>query len=334
MEDTNIDPQLLDNAEQTTEETTEVITETSEQTAEVAPATEEEDTTIESFYTAATGQAGLELSEDELAEIELGDNISTMTQITAKLVEKAREEGRNQVISSHPDLEKALLHLEAHGSLSNFNKDVKEEVKTFDVTTTEGMREAYTEYLRSKGEDPDDIEALVERAEDTGKLKDKALLADSYFKQKEEEAREEYNKRNLELIQQREAEAKQVQNDINSIISGGKVLGVPLLPNEKKAFLDYLYKPIDEQGRTAKDLADEQITLEQELYLEYLKMKQFKTVKQGESQVVKTLKDSFKKNAARVSPVGVQKSGDAIESTAPEIEVDEAYLKSTIFSNK
>jgi len=313
---------LGDNADKPAEEkpVVEVEEDKPEETVEQDPVEEEEPITIvQNVYDSLTQKLGIELSSEEMESISFDNPVETIAQVTEIMVNKAKESAITEFVESHPDLERAIAHVEAYGSLKDFNKSQEVESFSYDISTLEGQREAYSAHLVEQGLDPDEIKALVETAEDLGKLEDKAEKASTYFKSKEEQAIAVELEKAKQTVAQREAEMKAIQEEAVNLISKGTLVNFNLSAPDKKALSDYVLKPVDKEGNTQYALDKEAISMEQELALAYQVMKGFKNLIKGTPAQVTNLKEAFEKNKSRQSPVGVRQEGSPM---TVESEID------------
>lgn len=287
---------------------------------------------IEEIYSTLTSAIGLELSEEELGEIVMGSDVETTAQIATALANKAAVTAIDSLYNAYPEMERLKVHLDAYGTLDGFNQKTDNNPSLeLNIGTTEGQRDAYSKYLSAQGIEEDEIEALVDLAEDTNKLEAKSITAKNFFEANEEKIREESLAEARRTIEEREANVQQIKQEVNSFISAGTILGVQLTPSDKKGLQDFLFKPADEFGNSASDIADREMSLEKELYLKYLVYKDFKGLTAKPNQQVKTLQDMFKKNEGRVPTAGVRQSGSKIElPSMSSVNIDESAIRAQL----
>jgi hypothetical protein len=287
---------------------------------------------IEEIYSTLTSALGFELSEEELGEIEMGSDVETTAQIATVLANKAAVNAVESLYSAYPEIERLKTHLDAYGTLDGFNQPTDNNTSLeLNIGTTEGQRDAYSRYLYAQGIEEDEIEALVDLAEDTNKLEAKSLTAKNFFELEEEKVRNESLAEARRTIEERELQVQQIKQEVSSVISSGNILGVQLTPADRKGLQDFLFKPADEHGNSASDLADREMSLEKELYLKYLVYKDFKGLTTKSNPQVKTLQDMFKKNEGRVPTAGVRQSGSKVELPySTSVEMDESAIKAQL----
>jgi hypothetical protein len=287
---------------------------------------------IEEIYSTLTSALGFELSEEELGEIEMGSDAETTAQIATVLANKAAINAVESLYNAYPEIERLKTHLDAYGTLDGFNQKTDNSPSLeLNIGTTEGQRDAYSKYLQAQGIEEDEIEALVDLAEDTNKLEAKSITAKNFFELSEEKAREESLAEARKTIEERELHVQQIKEEVTSVISSGNILGVQLTPADKKGLQDFLFKPADEHGNSASDLADREMSLEKELYLKYLVYKDFKGLTAKSNPQVKTLQDMFKKNEGRVPTAGIRQSGSKIElPSMTSVNIDESAIRAQL----
>jgi hypothetical protein len=293
---------------------------------------EDNTSNIEEIYSTLTSAIGLELSEEELGEIVLGSDIETTAQLATALANKAAVTAVDSLFNAYPEIERLKIHLDAYGTLDGFNQPTNNSPSLeINIGSVEGQRDAYSKYLFAQGIEEDEIEALVDLAEDTNKLEAKSITAKNFFESNEEKLREESLAEARKTIEEREANVQQIKQEVNSFISAGTILGVQLTTADKKGLQDFLFKPADEFGNSASDIADREMSLEKELYLKYLVYKDFKGLTAKPNQQVKTLQDMFKKNEGRVPTAGVRQSGSKIElPSMSSVNIDESAIRAQL----
>jgi hypothetical protein len=295
-------------------------------------AVEDNTSNIEEIYSTLTTAIGLELSEEELGEIVLGSDIETTAQLATALANKAAVTAVDSLFNAYPEIERLKTHLDAYGTLDGFNQPTDNNPSLgINIGSIEGQRDAYSKYLSAQGIEEDEIEALVDLAEDTNKLEAKSITAKNFFEANEEKIREESLAEARKTIEEREYRVQEIKKEVTSVISSGNILGVQLTPADKKGLSDFLFKAADEHGNSASDIADREMSLEKELYLKYLVYKDFKGLSAKPNPQLKTLQDMFKKNESRVPTAGVRQSGSKIElPSSASIDMDESAIRAQL----
>ena len=162
-----------------------------------------------------------------------------------------------------------------------------------------------SDYFTTKGHDKEFIDELLEDYQDNGKLLDKATAAKNALAKSQETQRSQ-------LVEQRKAqraeETKQQQNFWNgvheTIENSDEFAGVNVPKRDKNKFFEYLSRPVDQDGRTQRDLDHSESELETKLAIDYLMFKGFDLSKlvdtKAKTKNAKSLRDRISKNEERV----------------------------------
>ena len=133
-----------------------------------------------------------------------------------------------------------------------------------------------TDYFKSKGHDDEFIKETIEDYEDTGKLYDKATIAQKQLGALQSKQREQM----VEMQKQQQKEIQQKQQEFwegvaNTIDEGKEFAGIKIPEREKAKFFDYISAPINKQGNTKRDMDYSNASLETKLAIDYLLYKGF-----------------------------------------------------------
>ncbi len=298
--------------EEVEEEETEEVEE-EEEVEEITSSTEEvaedSDDELLNIVAALEAEFEIELTEEELNTLDTTDTSKAINQLTKIVSQKESQAAVENLFAQNPDLYEAFLYKQANGSLIGFGEEINyPDYSTIDLTQKDNQKLIYSKALELQGVKPIVIADMIELAEDKGTLEKRATDSQKevqdYFATKKED-QSKANAAKIEAIKQEEVA---IAKEIRSTIATGKILGVTLSKKEQAEFDAYITKPIDKQGRTAKQINDEKITLEQELYLEYQKMKGFQSIVPKENPRLTALRTMKKGTTQRVAPVGQTKS--------------------------
>lgn len=268
-------------------------------------------------------QTGLEFTEEELDEIAAMDesleSVSKVALITGKKIARVEREA---FYAENPDLYEAFLYKQVNGSLQGFGQGENyPDYSGLDLESEADQKLIYTEYLKMKGTAEDEIADLIESAETKNLLKTRAQAAhqavNTFFDKKKEE-----RVKSLEIQAEKdrlagEAIVKQVFDTIDS----GKIMGVQLDKKQQQELKEFNGKIIDKEGRTAKDVAYANLTVEQELLIDLFVKNGFKNIAALEKPTANKLqakKDLLKK---RTPPVGDSKKTMDMSGGLGEIDM-------------
>jgi len=133
-----------------------------------------------------------------------------------------------------------------------------------------------SDYFKSKGHDEEFIKDMLEDYEDTGKLYDKATVAQKQLAAIQSKEREQL----VEMQKQQQTEYRQKQQEFwegvaNTIDEGKEFAGIKIPEKEKSKFFDYISAPVNKQGNTKRDMDYGNAPLETKLAIDYLLYKGF-----------------------------------------------------------
>jgi len=270
-------------------------------------------------------QTGLEFTDEELDQIAaLDDNslesVSKMAVITGK---KLAEAEREAFYEQNPDLYQAMLYKQAKGSLQGFSQEMTfPDYTGLDLESEDNQKMIYTEYLKLKGSDAEEIADLIESAETKNTLKNKAEAAQQavdkfYSKQKEDRTKA----LEAEIEENERGKAAFVKQTFD-VIDSGKVMGVTLDKKEQQSLKEFSGKIIDKEGRTAKEIAYGNLTIEQMLLIDLFVKNGFKSLAVIEKPTADKLKAAKEKLQKRIPPPGDSKKAIAMGSGIGEIDMD------------
>lgn len=256
-----------------------------------------EETIAYQIFNSMQENLGLSFTDEELESIELTDDIETVNKLITLGAEKKSNLNFDNFFKANPDLYEAAQYKQAHGSLKGFGEKQQEftDYNTVDLKDPVVQENLYRKSLALKGNSPEDIEDLVEIAKDKFSLDKKGLAAKEELASYEASKKAEYEESVQAKIRADEESLNNYVKEITNVIDSGKIMGVSLDSKTKAQMKDYFSKPVDSSGRTAKEIADENLTVEQEMLFEYWKMNNFKGMANTEAKKIKTLAGLVKK---------------------------------------
>jgi hypothetical protein len=176
-----------------------------------------------------------------------------------------------------PDVAKFLEYRLNGGDPGKFFENVKKLTDYSSIEITEEnvvvQKQVYRDFLVRSGFTPEEADEEVMEAEQLSVLEKKAKLAKDklvQMTQKEHEAEQARLKK--EADEQAEADRKELVA-MQQAVKSGKLATFEVPESEKVLFWNWLVKPVDKEGATARDKAAAAMTREQRLALEYLVFK-------------------------------------------------------------
>lgn len=257
----------------------------------------------DSIISSIAKSLGYEL-EKEYAETEEG-----LAEFTKDIAQEIAEDQLEGLFKQFPLVQKHLDFVMAGGDPEKFfdaynpNKSFENmEIEQDDSRTQKYM---ITEFLRSKGHDDEFIKDMINDYEDSGKLYDRAKVAQRNLSNIQKQERDNMV-RQQQAEQQRAAEENERfwEGVANTIQEGKEFAGIRIPDREKAKFFDYISEPINENGQTRRDVDYSKANIEAKLALDYLMYKGFNLKDiidvKAKTASATSLRDKVRQNEERV----------------------------------
>lgn len=285
-----------------------------------------------SFIKGLFEELGIEPVDENGQPLEFEETQEGLQQATQYSANVLAEQRLDNYFESNPEVYKYALHIKNGGTPDSYFK--RPELGIPDVsgleiteeTPEEQLSSVYGLFLKLKGFDADDIKDHVELAIDKGQLKDKAEKAKNAIVDFRAKKEQEFQNKLEAANKQKQEESAALWKEVDETIKTGKILGTQLSKKEQQEFKDYFLKP-NAQGVTLKQQVENELTVEQELFLEYLKFKKFQNVMKPDTKTIKnkTIADVYgNRKSQKVTGKGGKNSGsgDKIDNTNSPIELE------------
>lgn len=213
--------------------------------------------------------------ENNYADTEEG-----LVEFTKDIAQNIAEDQIQELFSQFPLIQKHLDYVLAGGDSEQFfqayNPGMDYSQMEVDKGDSRMQKMLITDYFKSKGHDEEFIKDMLEDYEDTGKLYDKAAIAQKQLATIQAKEREQM----VEMQKERQKEMQQKQQEFwegvaNTIDEGREFAGIKIPEKEKAKFFDYISAPINKQGATKRDTDYNNAPLETKLAIDYLLYKGF-----------------------------------------------------------
>jgi len=253
-------------------------------------------------------------------ENEYEDTEEGLIELTKDIAQNIAEDQLQELFGQYPLLQQHMEFLLAGGESEKFfeaynpNSDYASyEISKDDIRSQKGF---VAEYFRNKGHDEEFVKEMIEEFEDSGKLYDKALVAQKHLASVQEKNRaqliEEQKRANAEAAAQQEEFWEDVANTISN---GNEFAGIRIPDREKSKFFDYISEAKDQSGRTQRDIDYANAELEVKLAIDYLMYKGMNLSDiiqtKAKTESVKGLRDRIQSHQDRVKNFGkVDKNGN------------------------
>jgi len=166
-----------------------------------------------------------------------------------------------------------------------------------------------SEYFKTKGHDEEFIKDMLEDYEDSGKLYDKATIAQKQLANIQREERERLVEEQKQIQAQTAKQQQEFWENVANVIDEGKEFaGIRIPEKEKAKFFDYISAPINKSGATKRDEDYANAELEVKLAVDYLMFKGFKLndiiSTKAKTESAKNLKEKLINQQERVKNYG------------------------------
>ena len=233
-------------------------------------------TIIELSKNAIEQELGFTLLDSEGKPKSYSNSVEGSTELLKDVATNATVNAVTAFLNSNPDLKDIYFHLANGGKLDDYTAS-NIDYTTVDVTTLD--RTGKLNYIKQSFEQQGlkNAGSLIKTLEQSS---DEALTqaaADAIItlKQVSEDARVQ-REREYQLNQQKEAQAlEEYWNNVNSVITNGKLKDINIPNAEKDDFFKYLAVPINSKGESQEMIDAEKEDNEDRLLLSYLRFKKF-----------------------------------------------------------
>lgn len=248
------------------------------------------------------------------------DTEEGLVELTKDIAQNIAEDQLQELFGQYPLLQQHMEFLLAGGESEKFfeaynpNSDYATyEISKDDVRSQKGF---VAEYFRNKGHDEEFVKEMLEEFEDSGKLYDKAIVAQRHLAAVQEKSREQL------LADQRQqqidaaAQQEEFWEDVATTIStGNEFAGIRIPDREKAKFFEYISEPKDKSGKTQRDVDYANADLEVKLAIDYLMYKGMNLADiiqtKAKTENVKSLRDKIQSHQERVKNSGkVDRNGN------------------------
>ena len=233
-------------------------------------------TIIELSKNAIEQELGFTLLDSEGKPKSYSNSVEGSTELLKDVATNATVNAVTAFLNSNPELKDIYFHLANGGKLDDYTAS-NIDYTAVDVTTLD--RTGKLNYIKQSFEQQGlkNAGSLIKTLEQSS---DEALTqaaADAIItlKQVSEDAKVE-RQREYQLNQQKEAQAlEEYWNNVNSVITNGKLKDINIPNAEKEDFFKYLAVPINSKGESQEMIDAEKEDNEDRLLLSYLRFKKF-----------------------------------------------------------
>jgi len=246
---------------------------------------------------------GYEL-ENDYADTEEG-----LVEFTKDIAQNIAEDQINELFQQFPMVQKHLDYVLAGGDSEEFFKayNPNSDYANYEITKndTRTQKAFVAEYFKTKGHDDEFIKDMLEDYEDSGKLYDKAVVAQKQLSAIQAREREQLVEQQREAQREEEQRQQQFWEEIAAKIDQNSgFAGIRIPEKEKGRFFDYISEPVDKTGRTRRDLDYANSDVDVKLAIDYLMYKKMNLqdiiATKARTESVKSLRDKIQRNEEKV----------------------------------
>lgn len=242
-------------------------------------------------------------------EYEYDDTVEGITNFVRDMSEDVAEDKLQGLFDEFPEVQQHLDYLLAGGSSEEYMRTFNPGADYNNIQMSEGdvtlQRAMLGEYMQHMGHDNEFIMDMLDDYEKSGKLYDKASLAQEHLAHAQQEERERVYQQQMEVAAEQEAEQEEFWDGVADIIDeGNEFAGIRIADADKQDFFDYISHGVDEHGNTQRDLDYANAPVEIKLAIDYLMYSGFELEDiietKARTKSVENLRDRIRSNEDRV----------------------------------
>lgn len=203
------------------------------------------------------------------------DTVEGLTNYVRDISQEIAEDQIQDLFEQFPEVQRHLDYVLAGGESEQFFEayNPSADYSNFNLTENDTMSQKVIlqQYFQLKGHDESFINEMLEDYEDSGKLYSKANIAKDSLAQVQAQQREEMMQQQQAQFEQQEQEREEFWDGVANILEDGGEFGGVRIPDRDKAnFFDYISAPVDDSGRTQRDIDYNEADMEIKLAIDYL----------------------------------------------------------------
>jgi hypothetical protein len=271
----------------------------------------EEETYVEDGYEDSDPPIAHQISDILGYELEneYDDTVEGLTEYVRDISQEVAEEQLNELFEQFPEVQRHLDYVLAGGESDQFFEahNPQNDFSNLHMSERDTMTQkaVLSQYFQYKGHDQAFIQDMLDDYEDSGKLFDKANLAKESLAQVQQQQREEMFEQQQRLFEQQEAEREQFWDGVaNTLEEGREFAGIRIPDRDKSTFFEYISAPIDDSGRTQRDIDYSEADMDIKLAIDYLMFSGFNLEDiistKAKTESARNLRDRIVSNQERV----------------------------------
>ena len=208
-------------------------------------------------------------------EAEYDDTVEGLTEYVRDMSQEVAENQIQELFEQFPEVQQHLDYVLAGGESGEFFQayNPQNDFGSIDLREKDTMTQKalLSQYFQFKGHDQSFINDMLEDYEDSGKLYNKAQIAQNALSEAQEYQREQMMEQQQQLFEEQEAEREEFWDGVaNTLEEGREFAGISIPDRDKSSFFEYISAPIDESGRTQRDIDYTEADMDIKLAIDYL----------------------------------------------------------------
>lgn len=262
------------------------------------------------------------------------DTEEGLVEFTKDIAQNIAEDQLNELFQQFPLVQKHLDFVLAGGDSEKFFQayNPSTDYSQYEISQNDSRTQKafVSEYFKTKGHDDEFIKDMLEDYEDSGKLYDKAIVAQKQLAAIQSREREQIVEQQKRERQEQEKQQQEFWESVASTIDQGKEFaGIRIPEKEKAKFFDYISAPVDKSGRTRRDMDYANSELDVKLAIDYLMYKgmnlQDIITTKAKTESVKSLRDKIQRNEERVKNYGKIEKGKAKKFDPDQLDMKKLF---------
>ena len=271
----------------------------------------EEETYVEDDYEDSDLPISAQISDILGYELEneYDDTVEGLTEYVRDISQEVAEAQIQDLFEQFPEVQRHLDYVLAGGESAEFFQahNPQNDFDNLHMTEKDTMTQkaVLAQYFQFKGHDNDFINEMLEDYEDSGKLFSKAQIAKDSLAQVQKQQREQMYQQQMEAFHREEAEQEEFWDGVASTLEEGREFaGIRIPDRDKSNFFEYISAPVDDSGRTQRDIDYSEADMDIKLAIDYLMFSGFNLEDiistKAKTESARNLRDRIVSNQERV----------------------------------
>lgn len=271
----------------------------------------EEETYVEDDYEDSDLPISNQISEILGYELEneYDDTVEGLTEYVRDISQEVAEAQIQDLFEQFPEVQQHLDYLLAGGDSGQFFEahNPQNDFSNLHMSEKDTMTQkaVLAQYFQYKGHDQAFIQDMLDDYEDSGKLFDKASLAKNSLAEIQQAQREQMQAEQMKIYEEREAQREAFWDGVaDTLEQGREFAGIRIPDSDKSNFFEYISAPIDDSGRTQRDIDYSEADMDIKLAIDYLMFSGFNLEDiistKAKTESARNLRDRIVSNQERV----------------------------------